>query len=220
MQKMGRLHPKDDRYCLEEDNQVLVGSAEHCLGPLHMDETIPEVQLPIRYIAFTAAFRREAGTYGKDTRGILRTHQFEKIEMESFCLPEDGEHEQDLFVGLQEYLLKELNLHYQVINICTGDMGSMDYRQIDMETWMPGQNKFRETHTSDWMTDYQARRLKTKYKKDDGETGFVHMNDATAFALGRILIALMENNQNADGSINIPAVLQPYMGGQTVISKK
>lgn len=148
-----------------------------------MEETVAEADLPIRYIAFTAAFRREAGSYGKDTGGILRTHQFEKIEMESFCLPEHGAQEQELFTGLQEYLLRSLGMHYQVINICTGDMGAMDYKQIDMETWFPSQDKFRETHTSDYMTDYQARRLKAKYKKDDGETGYLHMNDATAFAL-------------------------------------
>lgn len=220
MWKMWRLHPKEDRYCLEEDNQVLIWSAEHCLGPLHMDETIAESELPVRYIAFTPAFRREAGSYWKDTGGIIRTHQFEKIEMESFCLPEHGEQEQELFTGIQEYLLRSLWLHYQVINICTGDMWAMDYKQIDMETWFPSQNKFRETHTSDYMTDYQARRLKTKYKKDDGETGFTHMNDATAFALWRILAALLENYQNEDGSINIPEVLWPYMGGQKIITKK
>ena len=123
---------------------------------------------PRRYVAYTPCFRREAGTYGKDTRGILRMHQFDKIEMETFTTSDRGISDQNLIVGLQEYFLRKLELPYQVMSICTGDMGTMDYRQIDMETWMPGQNLYRETHTSDYMTDFQARRLNTKIITPDG----------------------------------------------------
>ncbi len=211
-EKMGRLHPMEDRYCLDQDQFMLVGSAEHSLGPIHMDQVLEEETLPRRYVAYTPCFRREAGTYGKDTRGILRTHQFDKIEMETFTTKEMWYDEQELIIAIQEYLITQLGLAYEVMMICTGDMGAMDYRQVDMNTRIPSQGKYRETHTSDYMTDYQARRLNIKVNKKNGDKEFVHMNDATAFALGRIIIAIMENNQNADGSINIPAVLQPYMG--------
>jgi seryl-tRNA synthetase len=143
---------------------------------------------------------------------MLRVHQFDKIEMESFTLPENGRLEQDFIVGIQEYLWRSLELPYQVISICTGDMGAPDVRQIDIETWLPGQNKYRETNTSDWNGDYQSRRLNTKVKRADGKTEFAHMNDATAFAMSRLPIAIMENYQTKEGTIRIPKVLQPYMG--------
>lgn len=216
-EKMGRLHPMEDRFTFPEDKFMMIGSAEHSLGPIHMDEVLDAKDLPIRYVANTPAFRREAGTYGKDTKGILRMHQFDKIEMETFCLPEDGLAEQELIVGIQEYLLQKLELPYEVMAVCTGDMGNLDYRQIDINTYIPSQGRYRETHTSDYMTDYQARRLNIKYKKQDGTREYVHMNDATAFAMGRILIAIIENNQTADGKIQIPTVLQPYMHGKTII---
>ncbi len=212
--RMARLDPgqEEERFHMPNDNLYLIGSAEHTLGPIHMDEIIDEKKLPIRYIGFSTAFRREAGSYGKDTKGILRVHQFDKLEMESFSTPETSRQEQDFFVAIQEYLLQGLKLPYQVISVCTGDMGGPDARQIDMETWMPGQNRYRETHTSDLMTDYQSRRLNTKVRRQDGTTELVHMNDATAFAIGRILIAILENYQQADGSVLIPEVLQKYLG--------
>ncbi len=189
------------------------------MGPMHMDEVLREDELPLRYFAFTPAFRREAGSYGKDTRGILRLHQFDKIEMESFALPEQGLAEQELFVAIQEHLLQQLGVPYQVMQICTGDMGGPDARQIDIECWMPGQNRYRETHTSDMMTDYQARRLNTRVKRAAGEHQFVHMNDATCIAMGRLLIAIMENFQEADGTVRIPEVLRPWMMGKTHLGK-
>ncbi|HRH24016.1 MAG TPA: serine--tRNA ligase, partial [Candidatus Paceibacterota bacterium] len=198
MGRMARLHPIDERYYLEKDGQVLIGSAEHTLGPLHMDEIIDESRLPLRYVGYSPSFRREAGAAGKDTRGILRQHQFDKIEMESFVRPEDGYREQDFFVAIQEYLMRSLKLPYQVVAICTGDMGKPDHRQFDIETWMPGQNVYRETHTSDYMGGYQARRLNTRVKDAQGEMTHIHMNDATAFAMGRTLIAIMENYQQED----------------------
>ncbi len=219
--RMARLDPgqEEERFYLPKDNLYLVGSAEHTMGPLHMDESIPESKLPIRYVGFSTSFRREAGSYGKDVHGILRVHQFDKIEMESFTVPELSRLEQDFIVSLQEHLLQALELPYQVIAVCTGDMGGPDARQIDIETWMPSQNKYRETHTSDLMTDYQSRRLKTRLKRNNGESEFVHMNDATAFAIGRILIAIIENYQTEKGTIRIPKVLQPYLGTEEIGSE-
>jgi seryl-tRNA synthetase len=228
MNRMARLDPIEDRFFFEKDDLILIGSAEHTLGPLHMDETLPEASLPIRYVGYSTAFRREAGAAGKDTRGILRQHQFDKIEMESFTKPEDGLVEQELMVGVQEYLLQQLGLPYQVVLVCTGDMGFPDQRQIDIETWMPGQaaaegeevGRYRETHSADYVGGFQARRLNTRLKRADGSVEPVHMNDATAFAIGRTLIAILENNQNEDGSVTIPQVLRPYMGGKERIERQ
>jgi len=220
MARMARLEPRDERYHIPSDDMYLIGSAEHTLGPLHMDQLLRENDLPLRYFAFTPAFRREAGSYGKDIRGILRQHQFDKIEVETFSLPEHSRAEQDFIVAIQEHILQSLGLPYQVISICTGDMGTPDARQIDMECWMPGQQAYRETHTSDLMTDYQARRLNTRVRRNSGDTEFVHMNDATALAMGRALISIMENYQRADGSIGVPEVLRPFMFGRSVIEKR
>jgi seryl-tRNA synthetase len=220
MKKMDRFDPIEDRYYLEKDNSVLIGSSEHTLGPLHMDEMIKEEDLPIRYVGYSTAYRREAGAYGKDTKGIIRRHQFDKLEMETFVRSENGLKEQELLVAIQEYLLQKLEIPYQVVLKCTGDMGGkVDFRAIDIECYMPGEGKYRETHTSDYMTDYQARRLKTKYKDGEGNKKFVHMNDATCFAIGRTLITILENYQKEDGSIEIPKVLQRYMGGLKIIKK-
>lgn len=218
--RMGRLEPRDERYHITGDDLYLIGSAEHTLGPLHMDEILAEADLPLRYVALTPAFRREAGSYGKDTRGILRLHQFDKMEMESFALPEQGLLEQELFVAVQEHIVSSLGIPYRVMQICTGDMGTPDARQIDIECWMPGQNTYRETHTSDYMTDFQARRLNTRVKRTDGSTQFVHMNDATAVAMGRMLIAIMENYQEQNGSIRVPDVLKPYLRGMERIAPR
>lgn len=219
--QMGRLDKtqEEERYYLAKDDQYLIGSAEHTLGPIHMDQTLNESALPIRYVGFSTAFRREAGSYGKDVRGILRVHQFDKIEMESFTLPENSLDEQNFIISIQEYLMQQLEIPYQVIMICTGDMGGPDARQLDINSWMPGQDKYRETHTSDMMTDYQSRRLNTKVRRKDGEVQYVHMNDATAFAIGRILIAIMENYQQKDGSILVPKVLQPLVGFDKIAHK-
>lgn len=212
--RMARLDPgmEEERYFLPKDNLYLVGSAEHTLGPLHMDQILEERDLPIRYVGFSSCFRREAGSYGKDVRGILRVHQFDKVEMECFTTPQDSLKEQDFLIAVQEYIMQSLGLPYQVVAICTGDMGGPDARQIDINTWMPAQNKYRETQTSDLMTDYQARRLNTRVRLKNGQTVFAHMNDATCIAVGRTLIAILENCQNADGSVTIPQVLVPYLG--------
>jgi seryl-tRNA synthetase len=215
MEKMARLEPREERYHIPGDDMYLIGSAEHTLGPLHMDEIIPAAKLPIRYVGFSTSFRREAGASGKDTRGILRVHQFDKVEIESFTAPEDSEAEQDFFVAIQEYLIQSLELPYRLVMTCTGDQGDPDARHIDLDTWMPGEGKYRETHSADLMTDYQSRRLQTRLRRADGKIEFVHMNDATAFA-GRTLIAILENYQTKEGNVLVPKVLQPYVGKEII----
>lgn len=217
MEKMDRYDP-GKTYDLDDD-MVLVASAEHTLGPLHMNEVIDLEKLPIRYLGYSTAFRREAGTYGKDMKGILRLHQFDKLEMESFSTIEDGQKEQDLMVAIQEFLMQQLDIPYQVILKCTGDMGKIEYRGIDINAWLPGQDKYRETHSADYVADFQSRRLRAQYVTEKGKKAFVHMNDATAFAIGRILIAIIENYQEEDGTIRVPRVLQPYVGKKVIGSK-
>lgn len=212
---MDRLEPQDDRYKLENDDLWLQGSAEHVLGSMHADEIINESDLPLRYLGYATSFRREAGTYGKDMEGIMRMHQFDKLEMESFTTGDNGLEEHFLFVAIQEHLLSALGLPYRVIQKCTADIGKPNARGVDMDTWLPGQDTYRETHTADYMTDYQSRRLKTRVRREDGTLDLVHTNDATAFALGRIMIAIIENGQTQDGKVTIPNVLQPYFAGRT-----
>ena len=213
--RMARYMTDEEHYLFPNDDLMLIGSAEHTLGALHMDEVVPEAQLPLRYVGFSTAFRREAGTYGKDTAGILRQHQFNKLEMESFTLPENGMQEQDFLVAIQEYLMRALKLPHQRVLVCTGDMGFPDQRQIDIETWIPTQGKFRETHSADYIGGFQARRLNTRVKRTDGTVEHVHMNDATAMA-ERPLIAILENYQQADGTVKVPDVLVPFMGKDVI----
>ncbi|MGH7241701.1 MAG: serine--tRNA ligase [Candidatus Saccharimonadales bacterium] len=217
--QMDRLEPREDRYHLdgEDDNLWLIGSAEHTLGSMYADEILPESQLPIRYIGYSTSFRQEAGTYGKDNEGILRMHQFDKLEMEVFSTPETGLDEHKLLIALQEYMVQQLGIPYHVLQKCTADIGKPNARGVDIEAWLPGQDKYRETHTADYMTDYQSRRLKTRVKRADGHIDLVHTNDATAFAMGRTMIAIIENFQTADGRVKVPAVLQPYLGGRSEI---
>ncbi|MDL2235024.1 serine--tRNA ligase [Christensenellaceae bacterium OttesenSCG-928-L17] len=208
---MDRLEPRDDRYKIEGDDLWLQGSAEHVLGSMHQGEIFSETDLPLRYLGYATSFRQEAGTYGKDMEGIIRMHQFDKLEMESFTTAEDGLREHYLFVAFQRYFLDQLELPYQVLEKCTYDIGKPNARGIDMEVFLPGQAKYRETHTADYMTDYQARRLKTRVRRQDNSLELVHTNDATAFALGRIMIAIIENYQTAEGKITIPDCLRPYL---------
>lgn len=213
---MDRLEPRDDRYRVEtEDNLWLQGSAEHVLGSMHADEIIPEEDLPLRYLGYATSFRREAGTYGKDMEGMFRMHQFDKLEMESLTTAENGLQEHLLLVGIQEKLMKLLGIPYHVLMKCTADIGKPNARGVDIEAWLPGQSKYRETHTADYMTDYQARRLKTRVKRANGQVELVHTNDATAFALSRTPIAIIENYQTADGRVRVPEVLIPFIGGQS-----
>ncbi len=216
LSRMARLEPRDERYALSEDDLYMVGSAEHSIGSMYMDETLAEADLPLRYIGYSSAFRREAGSYGKDMKGILRLHQFDKLEMESFTVGDQSRAEHDFFVAIQEYLMQSLKIPYQVVLKCTGDMGTPNARAVDIEAWIPGQGKYRETHTADLMTDYQARRLNTKVKCSDNQVEMAHMNDGTAFAIGRTLIAIIENYQQADGSVVIPEVLRPFVGKEVI----
>lgn len=219
MNRMARLHPIDERYYFEKDDLVLIGSAEHTLGSMHMDQTIPEDEFPLRYFAYTPAFRREAGSYSKDTRGIWRMHHFDKVEIESFTKPEDGYLEQDFIIAIQEHFMQLVGLPYQAILKCTADQGTPDHRAVDLEVWLPGQDRYGETHTSDYMGGYQSRRLNTKIKRADGSTEPVHMNDATLTSMNRPLAAILENYQQADGSVKVPRVLQDFVG-KDVITKK
>ncbi len=214
--QMDRLEPQDDRYKIEGEELWLQGSAEHVLGSMHAGEIFEEQDLPVRYLGFATSFRKEAGTYGKDMEGLIRMHQFDKLEMESFTTATTSYDEHLLFIAIQEYLLNALQLPYHVLLKVTGDIGKPDARGVDMEVWLPGQNKYRETHTADYMTDYQARRLNTRVRRGDS-VELVHTNDATAFALGRIMVGIIENNQTHDCQVKIPAVLRPYMGGRVLM---
>lgn len=215
-QATGRLDKEQQTYKLEDDDLWLNASAEHTLAPMYMGEVLPESDFPIRYVGHTTAFRREAGTYGKDTEGILRLHQFNKLEMESFNLPENSLQEHLFMVSIQEYLMQQLELPYRLLNKCTADIGFPNARGMDIDVWLPGQNKYRETHTADYITDFQARGTNTRVKRKDGSIQYVHNNDATAFSQ-RPLIAIIENNQQADSTIKVPKVLQKYMGGREVL---
>jgi seryl-tRNA synthetase len=211
--QMDRLEPREDRYNIgSEDDLWLIGSAEHTLGSMYAGENIAEQELPIRLVGYSTSFRQEAGTYGKDMEGIIRMHQFDKLEMEVFSTAETGLDEHKLLVALQEYLVQQLNLPYQRLLKCTADIGKPDAAAVDIEVWFPSQNKYRETHTADYMTDYQSRRLGTK---SAGQ--FVHTNDATAFALGRIMAAIIENYQTDDGSVRVPDALKPYLNGREIL---
>ena len=215
---MDRLEPRDDRYKIEGEELWLQGSAEHVLGSMHAGEIFAEQDLPVRYLGYATSFRQEAGTNGKDMEGIIRMHQFDKLEMESFSTKETSREEHELFVAIQRWLIEQLRLPYRVIRKCTFDIGKPDARGIDMEVWLPGQGKYRETHTADYMTDYQSRRLNTRVRRDEtGEVELVHTNDATAFALGRIMIAVIENYQNEDMTVRVPEVLRKYLNGKEIL---
>jgi len=217
---MGRLDAdqRDERYFLEKDNLYLVGSSEHTMGPIHMNETFEDKDLPKRYAGFSTCFRREAGSYGKDTKGILRVHQFDKVEMFIFAHPEKSNEEHQLLLKVQEELVSGLGLPYRVVEMCTGDMGWTDARQFDIETWMPGQGTYRETNSCSNTTDFQSRGMNTKYKTKDKKTKseYVHFLNATGFAIGRTIIAIIENYQTEKGTIKIPEALQKFMGKKEI----
>ncbi len=205
----------DEVYHLEKDNLYLVGTSEQSIGVMHMDEILKEQELPKRYVAFSTCFRREAGAYGKDTKGILRVHQFDKVEMFSFCQPAKSKKEHQVILSLQEKLMQLLKIPYRIVQMCTGDLGDPAAAKFDIEAWLPGQEEYRETHSTSNCTDFQARRLNIRFRQEKGkqELGFVHTLNGTAFAIGRTLIAIIENYQQKDGSIEVPEALRKYMGG-------
>ncbi len=202
---------KDEAYYMPKDDLYLAGTSEQAIGSMHADEIFDQKELPKRYAGFSTCFRREAGSYGKDTKGILRVHQFDKVEMFSFTKSENSIKEHNMFLSLEEKLMKLLKIPYRVVNICTGDLGYPAASKYDIESWMPGQNQYRETHSTSNCTDFQSRRLNIRYK-DQNETRFVHTVNGTAFAIGRTLIAIIENYQQKDGTIKVPKVLQKYAG--------
>jgi seryl-tRNA synthetase len=213
----GRLKAEETTYKLADDDLWLIASAEHSLCSMYSDEIIPEQTLPIRYIGYSTAFRREAGTYGKDTNGLIRMHHFDKLEMEIFSTPETSLDEHFLAIAIQEELTKLLGLPYRVVLKCTADIGDPNARGVDIETWMPGQDRYIETHSADYMTDYQTRSLKTRVKRIESKIELVHTNDATAIALSRTLAAIIENYQTKDGHIIVPEILRPYMNNREQI---
>ncbi|MDD4995952.1 MAG: serine--tRNA ligase [Patescibacteria group bacterium] len=221
MESMGYLERgKEEIYQTTQDNLYLVGTSEQSIGPMHMNEILEKGELPKRYVSFSTCFRREAGSYGQDVKGILRVHQFDKIEMFSFCLPEKSEEEHKFLLQREEELVQALKIPYQVIKMCTGDLGGPAAAKYDIECWMPGQNRYRETHSTSNCTDFQARRLNVKYRNKDGNLEFVYTLNGTAFAVGRILIAILENYQQKDGSIKVPKVLRQYLDFKKIYRKK
>jgi len=202
----------------EKKEMYLVGTAEHAIVPMHKDETLNKKELPKRYVAFSSAFRREAGSYGKDTKGILRVHQFDKIEMVSFVAEEDDYKEHDYLLSLEEKLFQGLEIPYQVIKMCTGDLGFPAARKYDLEAWIPSENKYREVTSVSTVTDFQSRRLNIKYQ-EGADKKYVHILNGTAFAIGRTIIAILENYQQKDGSVLMPKVLQKYLNFSKISPK-
>ena len=204
----------DDReqvYSVREDDLYLVGTSEVPLAAMHADEIFDQDDLPLRYVGFSTCFRVEAGTHGKDTRGLFRVHQFDKAEMFSFVHPDLSRDEHDLLLAREEELVQALELPYRVVNVAAGDLGSSAAKKYDIEAWFPGQGRYREITSTSNTTDFQARRLKIRFRGDDGKNQFLHTLNGTAVT-PRHLIALLENHQQEDGSIRIPSALVPYTG--------
>jgi len=212
----GRLNREEQTYKFEDEDLWMNASAEHTISPIYLNEILPDSELPIRYVGYTTAFRKEAGTYGKDTEGIFRLHQFNKLEMESFCTPETSLEEHLFMVAIQEHLMKQLKLPYHVLEKCTADIGRPNAKGVDIEAWLPSQQTYRETHTADYITDYQARAMKTRVRRADGSVELLHTNDATAFSQ-RPLIAIIENYQTKEGDVIVPDVLRPFMANKSKI---
>lgn len=197
----------------------LIPTSEAPLTNLVREQILAEDKLPIRVTALTPCFRAEAGSAGRDTKGMLRQHQFMKCELVSITKPEESDAEHNRMLASAEAVLKALGLHYRVMTLCTGDMGFASTKTYDIEVWLPGQDTYREISSCSNCGDFQARRMDARYRGPDGKPAFVHTLNGSGVAVGRALIALMENYQNADGSITVPDVLRPYMGGLTVITK-
>ncbi len=203
---------EDEMYHLEKDDLYLIGTSEQAIAAMHMNEILEAKKLPLRYAGFSSCFRREAGSYGKDTKGILRVHQFDKIEMFSFFEPENSKKEHEFLLSMEEKLMQALQIPYRVLQMCTGDLGFQAANKYDIEAWLPGQNQYRETHSTSNDTEFQSRRLNIKYKNlKTGKNEFVHTLNGTAFAIGRMIIAIMENYQQKDGVVKIPTVLEGYI---------
>ena len=213
---------EEDLFKLADDPFYLIPTAEVPVTNLHRDEIIEEDQLPVCYAAYTACFRREAGSYGKDTQGIIRQHQFDKVELVKFAHPDTSWDELEKLVGDAESVLKKLNLAYRVMNLCTGDLGFSSAKTYDLEVWLPSQGMYREISSCSNFTDYQARRAKIRFRRGGpkGKPELLHTLNGSGLAAGRLWIAVVENGQEKDGSVTIPETLRPYMGGLEKISPK
>src|SRR6266480_1939135 len=198
-------------YRTAEDDLYLVGTAEVPLAALHLGEVLDEADLPVRYAGYSTCFRREAGTYGKDTGGMFRVHQFDKVEMFSFTTPETSWDEHEYLVSVEEEVLGKLEIPYRVVNIAAGDLGGAAAKKYDIEVWLPGQQRYRELTSCSNTTDYQARRMQTRVRRSDGTLETLHTLNGTATAIGRTLIAILENHQQADGSVLVPEHLWQYL---------
>ncbi len=211
--------PTDEQqlYRTRDDELYLVGTSEVPLAALHMDEILEPDDLPARYVAFSPCFRREAGAHGKDTRGILRVHQFEKVEMFSFVAPRDSDAEHDRILAIEEEIFSGLQIHVQVVDIPVGDLGASAARKYDLEAWLPGQAAYREVTSCSNTTDYQARRLRARMRVDGGGTVLVHTLNGTALAVQRAIIALVEQHQREDGTVAVPEALVPYLGREVLL---
>jgi seryl-tRNA synthetase len=203
---------KEDIYKVNDDELYLVGTSEASLVYYYSGETLAEADLPKLLSGITTCFRKEVGTYGKDTKGVIRVHQFNKVEQVVLCKPEDWERMFNFILGIAERIISSLGLPYRLIEICTGDMGAKNAKQIDVEVWFPGQGKYRETHSCSYLSDFQARRANIKYRDEKGNKQYVHTLNNTGIATPRVLGAILENYQQKDGSILVPEVLQKYTG--------
>ena len=198
-------------YRIEKDDVYLVGTSEVPLAAMHMDETLPVDKLPLRYAGYSSCFRREAGTYGKDTRGIIRVHQFDKVEMFTFCKPEDAQAEHQRLLQWEKDFLSAMEIPFRVIDVASGDLGSSATRKFDIEAWIPTQDAYREVTSTSNCTEFQGRRLNIRYKDSEGVKAIATLN-GTLVAIPRMIVAILENHQNADGTVNVPAALQPFLG--------
>jgi seryl-tRNA synthetase len=207
---------RDQVYSVEQDDLFLVGTSEVPLAAMHGDEIFDADGLPLRYAGFSTCFRVEAGTYGRDTRGMFRVHQFDKAEMFSFVLPDRSQEEHEYLLEREEELVRDLEIPYRVVNVAAGDLGPSAAKKYDIEAWFPGQDRYREITSTSNTTDFQSRRLKIRYKDEKGKNRLVHTLNGTAVAIGRTLIALMENHQDGEGSFRIPEVLVPYTGFDSI----
>ena len=210
---------RDQAYCVEKDQLALVGTSEVPMASLHSEEIIPMADLPKKFVALSHCFRREAGTYGKDTRGLYRVHQFQKVEQVILCQNDNqvSERLHEELLANAEYLMQQLEIPYRVVYVCSGDLGLGQIRKHDIEAWMPSRNAYCETHSCSTFHDFQSRRLKIRYADQDGSKKFCHTLNNTAIASPRILIPLLENHQTEDGKVRIPKVLRPYMDNREEI---
>ena len=210
---------EEDLFRLVDPEYFLIPTAEVPVTNIHRDEILKRDELPVRYTAHTPCFRREAGSYGKDTRGLIRQHQFNKVELVSFCHPEQSEEELERLTGHAEAILKALELPYRVMALCSGDIGFSACKTYDLEVWLPGQATYREISSCSSFGDFQARRAKIRFREDDqSKPEFLHTLNGSGLAVGRTVVAILENYQQADGSVTVPKVLRPYMGGMERIT--